>query len=463
MKKIWLALLAVIMCISFMPENVQAAGNPFIDVRSSQYYYYSVLWAVQDGVTTGKTPTSFAPDDSCLRSQVVTFLHRYADKPDVSGVENVFEDISTKDYFYNAVLWAVEKDITEGMDETHFGPDDVCTRAQAVTFLWRFCGTPEPKSAKSPFTDISEEEYYYQAVLWAQEKGITTGKTNTTFAPDELVTRSQFVTFLWRLDGKPTPSIPFNEYEEYSLTWNSGWQYANYSKIHTDGVTLYKSVHEGRPVICINAGHGTKGGNSVRTLCHPDGSAKVTGGSTSAGSTTAAAVSSGTTMLDGTAEAVVNLRLALIVRDRLLEKGYSVLMIRESDDVQLDNIARTVFANNNADCHIAIHYDSTTNNKGFFYIGVPNISSYRSMEPVASHWQQHNALGESILSGMRSNGVKIYSSGNIPMDLTQTSYSTVPSIDIEVGDRGSDYSTATLNKLASGIVDGVKNYFGEPK
>lgn len=260
----------------------------------------------------------------------------------------------------------------------------------------------------------------------------------------------------------PTPEIPFNAYEELTLSWDSSWQYADYSKIHTSDVKLYRSLHEGRPIICVNAGHGTSGGGSVKTQCHPDGSPKVTGGSTSAGATMATAVASGTTMVDGTAEAVVTLKLALIVRDQLLDAGFSVLMIRDSEDVQLDNIARTVFANNNADCHIAIHYDSTTNDKGAYYMSVPDVASYKNMEPVASHWQEHNALGESLITGLRSNDVKIFSSGSMGMDLTQTSYSTVPSIDIEVGDRGSDYSEATLTKIAAGLVDGVKDYFGEP-
>lgn len=225
-------------------------------------------------------------------------------------------------------------------------------------------------------------------------------------------------------------------------------------------MTLYQSLHEGRKVVTINAGHGTTGGSKVKTLCHPDGSPKVTGGSTGAGSTYATAISAGTTMLDGTAEAVVTLKLAMVVKDRLLDAGFSVLMIRENSNTQLDNIARTVFANQNSDCHIALHYDSSTTDKGFFYIGVPDIASYRSMEPVASHWQSHEALGQSLLAGMRSKNVKIWSKGNMPLDLTQTSYSTVPSVDIEVGDRASDYSNASLNRLADAIVTGVESYFG---
>ena len=124
-------------------------------------------------------------------------------------------------------------------------------------------------------------------------------------------------------------------------------------------------------------------------------------------------------------------------------------------------MARTVLANNLADCHIALHWDSTKSNKGAFYMSVPNVASYRAMEPVASHWQQHNALGESLVAGLKNAGVKIFSGGSMEMDLTQTSYSTVPSIDIELGDGGSDHSAATLDKLGTGLADGVDAYFGK--
>ncbi len=254
------------------------------------------------------------------------------------------------------------------------------------------------------------------------------------------------------------PEIPQNE----TVSLNPEWRYAEFSKINSGTATLYRadpSVRNGITV-CVNAGHGTSGGESVKTLCHPDGSAKVTGGSTAAGSTTATAVSYGTTFTDGTPEAQVTLRLAQALKDKLLARGYDVLMIRESDDVQLDNIARTVIANNKADCHLALHWDSTESNKGAFYCSVPSNSSYRAMEPVASHWQQHNALGSSLISGLRSNGVKIFSDGSMEMDLTQTSYSTVPSVDIELGDRVSDHSAATIEQLAQGLADGVDEFFG---
>ncbi len=248
-----------------------------------------------------------------------------------------------------------------------------------------------------------------------------------------------------------------------AIALSSNYKYANYAKITSGTATLYHSTaaNKKNKVICVNAGHGTSGGSSVKTQCHPDGTAKVTGGTTSAGATTAVAVSGGMTFADGTAESKVTLAMAKVLKTKLLDAGYDVLMIRESDDVQLDNIARTVIANNNADCHIALHWDSTSSNKGAFYMSVPSSATYRAMEPVASHWQQHNQLGESLISGLKSAGVKIYSGGSMEMDLTQTSYSTIPSIDIELGDKASDHSSATLDKLANGLLAGVNSYFGQ--
>lgn len=243
---------------------------------------------------------------------------------------------------------------------------------------------------------------------------------------------------------------------------NSSLQYAEFSKINSGKAVLYKSTAENRKnkTIGLNAGHGTAGGGSVKTLCHPDGSVKVTGGTTAAGATTAAAVSAGMTFADGTPEASVTLRMAQILKERLLAEGYDVLMLRDGEDVQLDNIARTVLANNYADCHISLHWDSTSSDKGCFFMSVPSNERYRSMEPVASHWQQHNSLGEALVEGLRGAGNKIFSSGAMEMDLTQTSYSTVPSVDIELGDKGSSHSEDTLNRLADGLVAGIHAYFG---
>lgn len=251
--------------------------------------------------------------------------------------------------------------------------------------------------------------------------------------------------------------------EDKVVAFNSSWKYGEFSKINSGMAKLYKAEEGSRKgiTVCVNAGHGTSGGSSVKTLCHPDGTPKVTGGTTGAGATSAVAVSGGMTFSDGMAEAKVTLAMAKKLKERLLAAGYDVLMIRESDDVQLDNVARTVIANNCADCHIALHWDSTDNNKGAFYMSVPNVSSYRNMEPVKSNWEKHNALGESLVAGLKSVGVKIFSNGSMEMDLTQTSFSTVPSIDIELGDKASDHSDAALDTLAAGLLAGINQYFGQ--
>lgn len=134
--------------------------------------------------------------------------------------------------------------------------------------------------------------------------------------------------------------------------------YASFSEINTGEATLYRSTENRKNIIIgVNAGHGTKNGSSVKTQCHPDGSPKVTGGTTAKGSVKAVAVSSGMTFYDGTAEAAVTLSMANILKEKLLSEGYDVLMLRDSEDVQLDNVARTVICNNVADCHIALHWD----------------------------------------------------------------------------------------------------------
>lgn len=246
-----------------------------------------------------------------------------------------------------------------------------------------------------------------------------------------------------------------------TVSMNSSWKYADHSRINSGTATLFRSQAAQRKnkTVCVNAGHGTAGGGSVKTLCHPDGSAKVTGGTTSAGAKEAVAVSGGMTFLDGTPEAKVTLAMAKELKQVLLDRGYDVLMIRDGDDVQLDNVARTVMANHLADCHLALHWDSTEKDKGAFYMSVPDNASYRKMEPVASHWQQHHALGDALIAGLKNAGVKIFSNGTMAMDLTQTSYSTIPSVDIELGDKKSDHSEQNLKKLAAAVADGVDRFF----
>lgn len=241
---------------------------------------------------------------------------------------------------------------------------------------------------------------------------------------------------------------------------DSSWEYADFSEINSGHAVIYLAETSRKNIVIgINAGHGTSGGSSVKTLCHPDGSPKTTGGSTSQGATEATAVSGGMTFNDGTAESTVTLQMAQILKEKLLSEGYDVLMVRNSDDVQLDNIARTVLCNNIADCHIALHWDGDglDYDKGCFYISVPD--ALKNMEPVASHWQEHDALGSSLVEGLRFEGAEIYQDGSMAIDLTQTSYSTVPSVDIELGNAASDHSDSSLEELADGLVHGINNYW----
>ena len=192
-------------CDEARPETVAAtAGSTrsgFDDVARSSYYAESVTWAVANGITTGTAETTFEPAGSCTRAQMVTFLWRTAGSPEPERTISPFTDVKDKDqYYYKAVLWAVEQGITTGMTETTFEPDATVTRGQTVTFLWRMAEEPSSR-AKNPFDDVSADAYYYSPVLWAVEQKITTGMTETSFEPAGFCTRGQIVTFLYRFLG----------------------------------------------------------------------------------------------------------------------------------------------------------------------------------------------------------------------------------------------------------------------
>ena len=174
------------------------APLPFADVSPVDFYYAPVSWAVENEITNGTSDVAFAPNDNCTRAQVVTFLWRAAGKPEPTSTSHPFTDINEKAYYYKAMLWAVENGITAGMTATTFEPDRVCTRGQVVTFLHRAMGKPAPSSSSHPFTDANENTFYYNAMLWAVEDGITAGMTPTTFEPERTCTRGQVVTFLYR-------------------------------------------------------------------------------------------------------------------------------------------------------------------------------------------------------------------------------------------------------------------------
>ena len=173
-----------------------AATINFRDVNQSDYYYDAVQWAVEKGITEGTSATTFSPDASCTRAQMVTFLYRAAGSPAPKSTVNPFTDVSASDYYYNAVLWAVENGITTGVSADRFAPGATVSRAQTVTFLYRANGSPAASGAS--FSDVAAGEYYANAVAWAVQNGITTGTGNGKFTPNAPCTRGQIVTFLYR-------------------------------------------------------------------------------------------------------------------------------------------------------------------------------------------------------------------------------------------------------------------------
>lgn len=172
----------------------------FEDVAEGAYYYDAVMWAVENGITTGIDATHFNPNGTCTRAHAVTFLWRAAGSPAPESDTMPFTDVKTGSYYYDAVLWAVENGITKGTSATTFSPGATCSRAQIVTFLWRAQGSPAGGTA-NPFTDVKSDAYYADAVLWAVENSITKGTSATTFSPKANCTRAQIVTFIWRAIG----------------------------------------------------------------------------------------------------------------------------------------------------------------------------------------------------------------------------------------------------------------------
>ena len=206
-KKLFSLVLALLMVVSLIPAAAAAEGegaqepvvNPFTDVSQTDFFFDSVLWAVENGITAGTGNGKFSPNEFCTRAQVVTFLWRAAGCPEPAATESPFTDVTPADYFCKAVLWAMEQGITAGTGNGRFSPEERCTRAQVVTFLYRSMGSPAPASQENPFRDVASAEYYFNAVLWAVEVGVTKGTSGNTFSPTAACSRAQVVTFLYRM------------------------------------------------------------------------------------------------------------------------------------------------------------------------------------------------------------------------------------------------------------------------
>ena len=183
--------------VIFMKANGNPQTGVFVDVATGSYYEDAVDWAVENGITKGTDDTHFSPDGICTRAHAVTFLWRTAGSPASKTSTMPFTDVPVGSYYYDAVLWAVENGITKGTSDTTFSPNMTCSRAQIVTFLWRSEKSPAAGTA-NPFADVKSTAYYADAVLWAVKENITKGTTSTTFSPNADCTRAQIVTFLWR-------------------------------------------------------------------------------------------------------------------------------------------------------------------------------------------------------------------------------------------------------------------------
>ena len=189
---------AEILADLFGDAETQPNQKGFNDVKSGDYFYDAVNWAVEKGITTGTSATTFSPNASCTRAQIVTFLWRASGSPEPKTASNPFTDVAANAYYCKAVMWAVENGITTGTSATTFSPDAPCTRAQGVTFLWRANGS-KAASAAASFTDVASDAYYAPAVAWAAEQNVTGGVGNGLFSPDTTCTRAQNVSMLYRL------------------------------------------------------------------------------------------------------------------------------------------------------------------------------------------------------------------------------------------------------------------------
>ena len=174
------------------------SGGVFTDVTAGAWYYESALWAASEGLTAGLFGSELGADLTSQRALTVTLLYRALGRPDTRSTASPFFDVLPGSYCFEAVRWAVSAGVTTGATETLFDPDGSCTRAHALTFLYRAAGQPRPERAQNPFADVPADAYYRDAVLWAVEEGITTGTSPSAFSPDLACTRAEIITFLYR-------------------------------------------------------------------------------------------------------------------------------------------------------------------------------------------------------------------------------------------------------------------------
>lgn len=243
MKRIkhFAGLLAALVLFTFLPTVAFAKELPFQDVSETDYYFDAVSWAVEQGITAGTSETTFSPNATCTRGQMAVFLWHQAGSPAVNDAAMPFSDVSPTAYYYQAVAWAVQNHITAGTSATTFSPNDTLTRAQTMTFLWNSVESPATSSSAMPFSDVSPNAYYYQAVSWAVQNGITAGTSATTFSPSAACTRAQVVTFLFHYANLPADvSATFEQHYTDSMRY---WLYTPANP--TDDMPLIVYLHGG--------------------------------------------------------------------------------------------------------------------------------------------------------------------------------------------------------------------------
>lgn len=211
-SKITLLIAMLLLCLA--AEMPVKAAERFRDVESGSYYYHAVQWAVQGGITSGTNSGIFSPKANCTRGQIVTFLYKANAGEKVSS-DTSFQDVEAGSYYYDAVNWAVSKHITSGTSKNTFSPGKICTRAEAVTFLWKAAGSPKARTANA-FQDVKAEKYYYDAVNWAVDEKIISGTGDGKFSPNKICTRAEIVTFLYKLYGNESSDSDENYFSLYA-------------------------------------------------------------------------------------------------------------------------------------------------------------------------------------------------------------------------------------------------------
>ena len=393
-----------------LPAFLPARAAGFTDVPADAWYASSVRWAVSHGVAEGTAEDRFSPNRPCTRAEAVSFLWRLEGKPPASGPV-FFRDVDPSDPWAEAVSWAVGEGLISGFAGGRFQPFAVCSRSDVIFLLWRQAGSPKPEGSM-PFSDVPAGRYNYSAILWARTSGVTAGVSENRFAPDSPCTRAQLVCFLHRLAGR--------------------------SK-------------EKQRLVVIDPGHQLHA-NPDQEPIGPGSSqtkAKVSGGTYGSAS--------------GLHEYELDLTVSLLLRDELERRGYQVLLTRETHDVDLSNAERARIANNaHADVMIRIHANGSTNAS---LQGAKTINMTKNSPYNAWLYADSRALSEAVLGCYcAATGAKQQPVWDTDT-MTGINWSTVPVTILEMGymsNAAEDLRMADpayQAKIVRGIADGLDAYF----